>query len=111
MANELYDAFVEAGLEREARTLSTTVSGNVVSELGHYIAIADNFGAKFYQKAKSKSPSTARNTLLNYPEKYGLLEQSIKKIKEYVVNLCDTEKDSEKIKKLASKLMEMQIIK
>ena len=45
--NQVYNAFKEAGLEKEARQLSETIKDNngnikVVPALGHYIALLDN---------------------------------------------------------------------
>jgi len=40
--NQVYNAFVEAGLKEEANRLSTTINGKVQPALGHYIAVVDN---------------------------------------------------------------------
>lgn len=42
MKGQIYEAFVKAGFEKEARQLSTTKEGKVVPALGHYISAADN---------------------------------------------------------------------
>jgi len=57
MTETIYNAFVEAGLEKEADRLSTTITdkdGNQkkVSGLGHYIAILDSHLDKNYDSTK-----------------------------------------------------------
>lgn len=61
--NQIYNAFIEAGLKSEANLLSTTENGERIVGLGHYIAILDdlegvnyNIGpvlAPFYYKKSS----------------------------------------------------------
>ena len=97
MKEQIYQAFADAGLEFEARTLFINVNGKVVSCLGRCIAFVDDL---------FDSRSTRKYRL---GEK-DLIDSSVRQIKDYVANLCATGKDPEKLEKakiLQSKLNEI----
>ena len=79
--NQIYNAFKEAGLEKEARKLSETIKDNkgkniVVPALGHYIAIVDNI-------LELEAQTTERlNNLIDY-RKENLFSESITSIFNY----------------------------
>ena len=120
MSNEIYNAFIEAGLAKEANTLSTTQevcelslssrgfysTTRVVPTIGHYIAIAegmviDNVMETISHLAVSTKDSPAFKSIK-------LRIEALSRIKEYTIELLKTEKDHQKLGKirgLANKLV------
>lgn len=84
-SHPIYDAFVEAGFGREARTLSTTIKGKTAPALGHYIALADCI-----KSMRAPSPQSSQ---------YFEVIAARREVEDYVSNLCKTETDPEKLKK------------
>lgn len=66
MKGQIYQAFVNAGFEREARALSTTVDGKVVPALGHYIAVLENPPSKELSAKESSRLDNASEKLMEF---------------------------------------------
>jgi hypothetical protein len=87
MSHELYNSFRNAGLERDASTLSTSQNGKRMPAIGHYVQIYDGVivpskESDQYENA-NRSRQDAANNIARFLTSEGTIERVRRKIPQY----------------------------